>query len=801
MRFLRFFFFIFFVPALCVADITKEIHFDIGDLTRSEQDGKIYINLKDSQREFRVGYPDLPIKLLTFIIPSDVEVDSLEVSSLSSDTLEEEYTISLVGADTKTDDNSAIEYQENDTLLYNPDLPYPQKLASILNCGYLSGNHLITLTVYPLQYFAAGKRLVFHNDLRIKLIFKPNQNNSNSFLMNKKVNQGILEELVFNKEDILSCSPAVSLSKQISIPASAQYIVITNQEMKDALVPLIEWKTKKGIKTEIVTVDSIYSYYAGMDFAEKIRNFLIEAYQRGLEWVLLAGNEDIVPVRYAYQSNASTPPSIANQQICDLYYSDLTGNWDQDGDGIWGEPLDDSPDIYPEIFVGRVPCQNAQEAGNFVEKVLNYERNPIEGGSDYLNRALWICSDQMRDWNEEEGQHKLISRYIPTNFYQELNNLIESPSGDAPDPVSPKGQNCIESMNQGWGIIGILAHGRIDGFVASSNLINEWPKSYVFSWPAEEDGHGHLTSLSNQGKYGIVYSISCNQGAIDYDKELTLGGGTSVAESFILSCQKGAVAFLGYSRWGWVSSSYKLGQAFMQELFDSTNDYHLGMAEALSKLYYPYYWDLNYGHNLFGDPEMQVWTQVPGSFSVSYTQTIETGSEDAEFQVSTNGNPVPQAKICITEGNEILFLAETDEQGKLSAQLDIDHCTELAVTITKTNFTPYQGTIKVSSTAGVGENQDPVPLSFELSQNYPNPFNPTTQINYQIPEDEYVSLEIYNVLGQKVKTLVNQNQTAGKHTIIWEGKDNQNNELPSGTYFYKLKSNNNRETRKMLLLK
>ena len=120
--------------------------------------------------------------------------------------------------------------------------------------------------------------------------------------------------------------------------------------------------------------------------------------------------------------------------------------------------------------------------------------------------------------------------------------------------------------------------------------------------------------------------------------------------------------------------------------------------------------------------------------------------------------------------------------------------------ITSLTLNENEGAVLVP-TSDVNDEKNPIPLSFELPQNYPNPFNPTTQINYQIPEDEYVSLEIYNVLGQKVKTLVNQNQTAGKHTIIWEGKDNQNQELPSGIYFYRLKTKQNVETRKMVFLK
>jgi predicted outer membrane repeat protein len=88
-----------------------------------------------------------------------------------------------------------------------------------------------------------------------------------------------------------------------------------------------------------------------------------------------------------------------------------------------------------------------------------------------------------------------------------------------------------------------------------------------------------------------------------------------------------------------------------------------------------------------------------------------------------------------------------------------------------------------------------------LHQNYPNPFNPTTTINYSLKENSKVSLNIYNIKGQKVKTLVNELLLSGKHSIIWNGRDSNGNRVGSGIYFYKLKTDNFEKTRKMILLR
>jgi hypothetical protein len=88
-----------------------------------------------------------------------------------------------------------------------------------------------------------------------------------------------------------------------------------------------------------------------------------------------------------------------------------------------------------------------------------------------------------------------------------------------------------------------------------------------------------------------------------------------------------------------------------------------------------------------------------------------------------------------------------------------------------------------------------------LKTNYPNPFNPTTTINYSLKENAKVELIIYNIKGQKVKTLVNEILPAGEHSIIWDGRDSNDKRVGSGIYFYKMKTNNFEKTKKMIMLK
>ena len=92
-------------------------------------------------------------------------------------------------------------------------------------------------------------------------------------------------------------------------------------------------------------------------------------------------------------------------------------------------------------------------------------------------------------------------------------------------------------------------------------------------------------------------------------------------------------------------------------------------------------------------------------------------------------------------------------------------------------------------------------LITKLHSNYPNPFNPTTNIAYSVKEAGNVTLQVYNIKGQLVKTLVDDVKETGKHTTIWAGTDNSNKSVSSGVYFYKMKSGNYTSTKKMILMK
>ena len=94
-----------------------------------------------------------------------------------------------------------------------------------------------------------------------------------------------------------------------------------------------------------------------------------------------------------------------------------------------------------------------------------------------------------------------------------------------------------------------------------------------------------------------------------------------------------------------------------------------------------------------------------------------------------------------------------------------------------------------------------IPLEFKLYQNYPNPFNPTTQIKYDLPEDQFVNITIYDVMGRKVRSLMNDSQTAGYHSLRWDAKNDIGEGIAAGMYIYNIQAGEFRAMKKMVLLK
>lgn len=137
----------------------------------------------------------------------------------------------------------------------------------------------------------------------------------------------------------------------------------------------------------------------------------------------------------------------------------------------------------------------------------------------------------------------------------------------------------------------------------------------------------------------------------------------------------------------------------------------------------------------------------------------------------------------------------TIEDDFLSSSIEIQHKTSLSY-----DFKLVAGDLNyvIQKSKEILEN---IPEEYALSQNYPNPFNPTTKMNYQLPKRSRVIISIYNIVGQEVRTLLNEDQEYGVHSITWNGVDQYGKSMATGVYFARLSTGSFSQTKKMLLLK
>ncbi|MFZ1684458.1 MAG: C25 family cysteine peptidase [Candidatus Zixiibacteriota bacterium] len=564
------------------------------------------------------------------------------------------------------------------------------------------------------------------------------------------------------------------------------YVIVTNAQLADAFSAAARHKNETGYHAQVKLIEEVLATYSGVDNAEKLRNYLKDFYAAGGKYVLLGGDETILPIRYAYHLTADTTPALADQQICDLYFADLVGDWDHDHDGVYGERYDDAPDLTPELMVGRLPFHTVDQVNRYIAKLIRYESDPGHGDLSYLTRSFLFSSDQMRDWTPISQQSRVAATF-PESFTIDTVNGVEESRGDdaAPSNLSPKQLRPV--LTSGFGIVNVIAHGRSDGFAVKTSGYNTNPKQYLLAG-AQSGESDCFDSIQAPNMPAFFYSLGCDNGAFDKDQAPFNIPGDCFAEN-VLGETDGAVAMIANSRWGWVSSSYLLQTAFYDSLF-AHPDRSAASAMYSAKSVYSYYRDLIYGQNFFGDPSLRVYTSTPARQALA----VATTGNGISTRITANGQPVAGSSVTLSSDGVLLSTQVTDINGAVAFVLPNssgDYVISSAKPGLLTARTSYSGSIVTDY-----NDNDNVPYAFSLAQNYPNPFNPVTLIGYSLASRESVKLEVIDLLGRTVTTLVSGVQSAGDHEVVWNG-----NAVASGVYFYRLTAGSHCETKKMILLK
>lgn len=792
-------------PALNAGEVLNyRVVTEVSEISAYQTDRGVAYRLDNGDWLQIEGSPEIPYKIIKLALPPNSRAASISATGAEIWNMAHGSDMTWFEGDIQTDIDMVYSPAPQNADIYSSNDIMPGKYAEIISQGQMGSQPIVNIAVYPIQYRPAGGDVVLIGKIEIVL-----QLEYSPVLYSRSNPPGseLLSELVDNPGSISGSSLGLSSGNgpvpgNMTMGIGAEYLVITSGELAPAFYPFVAWKNQKGIVTELVLIEDILPRYSGVDDAARLREYLKDAYADGARWVLLGGDEDIIPIRYAYPGNVSTAPALKKQQITDLYFADLTGEWDVDGDHIYGETSDDSPDIYPELCIGRIPAESPQDVEHWVEKALIYEQNPNDGDYSYLTKGLFITADQMRDLNE----HTSLAGQMPDNFEVDYSRCAEEPSGGSHSPTQPTGETVKQVMDEGWGFISNLNHGGFYYYASMTPGYNETPRSSFFGDSLYHETYADaIIHMNDTHKYGVHYSISCYNAAYDFDKEVFWPGpfitNNSFMEAYLFLPNKGGVAYLGNTRWGWVSSSYQLEMKFLEYVFQDTVRY-LSIAETMSKLYYPAKRDIGFGHSLFGDPEMQIWASIPTPLDLSAPTEIELDTTSIAVTVTTESGPAADTKVTVWKPGEFYLRSLTDSDGRLEIPLNLISPGEMYVTAISRDHIPAVDTILVHLQSGVNDDgSDGLPQRTELQSNFPNPFNAATSISFTLASAGRVALEVFDIGGRKVKTLINSQFESGEHSVIWNGRSDYGDEIASGTYFCRLKTTNENIVRKMVFLK
>jgi len=494
-------------------------------------------------------------------------------------------------------------------------------------------------------------------------------------------------------------------------------IIVNDSSFVDSVTPLMNWKNEKGVKTIIL---SNYSEYEGRDKAEQIRNMIKDYYEKeNIQWVLLAGDaeENLIPIRKVYNPDVVVVDPRqweyknwdSYDKPTDYYYADLTGSWDSNNNNIWGESAEYTGDYdeiswVPEVYVGRLPADNAFELTVMVNKTLKYETDPFLG--NWMNRMLLAGGvSSYYQYNSDPDEvipdedEARLTEYIWQNYVISENNfthLIKTTSNFLPSVPPPPNllspltaTSFINEFNSGYSTVLIAGHG-------DPTVITDESHTTYYT-------NGEASSSSNVNMPSLFYADVCTTSS--YDK-----GDDSIGERLIKQNNSGAIGFIGGLRVTWyLDYDYNLEklnrgnaklfwEAFFQEkkfqqgraLYDSkvsymnSNYFERGAASMIQE------WQRKnlLTYNLLGDPELDIYTKVPEKVSNYFNEDLYEG-QCVSFQVKDDlGRIVPRARIHFKSSNGKYRTIYANINGQVDFRLPPGANENYSVIITGHNVIP-----------------------------------------------------------------------------------------------------------------
>jgi len=443
------------------------------------------------------GHPSLPFKVISLKFDLTDAIKNVTVKVSTYD-LNGTYIVSPApkASHNKTGDHLT----EPDPMIYNNSNPYPGKFYDYYIKEGIDPNTMIRVKflivhLYPVQYLPIDGKLTICKQADISILYES-------------------EEQV----DSLKAVPSVQ---------TYDLLIITSPNLETHVLPLLDYKNSIGISTFIKNTDEIYSTQSGRDAPEKIRNYIIYAVENfGITSVLIFGDADQVPVRYAYIPDGYLEDGDLVET--DLYYADLQYSWDDNDDELWGDLENDQIDGIPDLLIGRLPVSTEFYAAAIINKTINYERYNRPNDT-WFNRILLLGTDG-HEYPGAEGE--ILKDHISDTFV--WNNFTVKKLYNSQNDLSKS--NVQTQINDGFGFVNFAGH----GWYSAWCLADYWDLVPEFYCSVD------VSDLRNGLKLPIVFTMACLTSQFaDYD---------CIGEYFMANPNGGAIAYFGATRVSWAYS-------------------------------------------------------------------------------------------------------------------------------------------------------------------------------------------------------------------------------------------------------
>lgn len=382
------------------------------------------ISIPDESQLIDLGSPGVPIVNIMIAIPRDAEFDNV---TLSPQLIKVVKGINLVPVQEPVPLIAGAKIKFNiDKKIYKSSEPYPESFYKLISVSSLGHYKIVLIETHPAQYIPATKELKFY-DLSGTLTYKRGVNPVPIKFKNTDM-EYLQKKLILNY--------AIAKTWENEVDSQLDCVIITADELYEAGNRLATWKTYRGLKSQAIkAIDILPDYPIGRDIPERIRLYIKDLWQnKGLKWVILIGDarddfkNDLsyyVPPRWVVDPRPY--PNADNGYIpCDYYYACLDGNWDEDNDCSYGE-IEDEPDFFPEVFIGRIPIADKQKANNYINAIINYEQNPT--GHNKIVLASGKCFPQAKgyevDFKRKTVEPYLINKYSDIKHYHEYEGNLD----------------------------------------------------------------------------------------------------------------------------------------------------------------------------------------------------------------------------------------------------------------------------------------------------------------------------------------------------------------------------------------